>query len=97
MSPRVGSRFYRAPEIILNDLSYDFAIDIWSIGCIMGELLLNFVESPNESADEKSTDQEFDPNEKTYLFPGDSCFPLSLYNDLKEKDPDQPAQVSDRD
>lgn len=32
-----------APELLLNN-KYDYAMDIWSIGCIMGELLLNFVE-----------------------------------------------------
>lgn len=31
------SRFYRAPEIILG-LPYDFAIDMWSIGCTLFEL-----------------------------------------------------------
>lgn len=31
------SRFYRAPEIILG-LDYDFAIDMWSIGCTLFEL-----------------------------------------------------------
>ena len=31
------SRFYRAPEIILG-LRYDFAIDMWSIGCTLFEL-----------------------------------------------------------
>ncbi|KAL6718916.1 U4/U6 small nuclear ribonucleoprotein prp4 [Lecanora helva] len=31
------SRFYRAPEIILG-MPYDFAIDVWSIGCTLFEL-----------------------------------------------------------
>ena len=31
------SRFYRAPEIILG-MSYDFSIDMWSIGCTLYEL-----------------------------------------------------------
>ena len=31
------SRFYRAPEIILG-LPYDFAIDMWSVGCTLFEL-----------------------------------------------------------
>ena len=31
------SRFYRAPEIILG-IPYDFAIDMWSIGCTLFEL-----------------------------------------------------------
>lgn len=43
-TPRMGTRSYMAPELILESPNYDFAIDIWSIGCIIGELLLNFIE-----------------------------------------------------
>lgn len=39
-------RFYRAPEIILQEPEYDFTMDNWSIGCILGELL-NFCEAKN--------------------------------------------------
>jgi serine/threonine-protein kinase PRP4 len=37
ITPYLVSRFYRAPEIILG-IPYDFAIDIWSIGCTLYEL-----------------------------------------------------------
>ncbi len=33
----IQSRFYRAPEVIL-DLGYNYEIDIWSLGCILSEL-----------------------------------------------------------
>jgi serine/threonine protein kinase len=33
-------RRYRAPEIMLGYHAYDHAIDMWSIGCIFGEMLL---------------------------------------------------------
>ena len=33
------SRWYRAPEIILIDHNYNKSIDIWSIGCILAEML----------------------------------------------------------
>merc|ERR1712224_861253 len=35
----VASRWYRAPEIILGSIKYTNAIDIWSCGCILGELI----------------------------------------------------------
>ncbi|KAJ5104056.1 U4/U6 small nuclear ribonucleoprotein prp4 [Penicillium argentinense] len=35
--PYLVSRFYRAPEIILG-IPYDYAIDVWSIGCTLFEL-----------------------------------------------------------
>ncbi|KAL8497110.1 hypothetical protein ACS0TY_020694 [Phlomoides rotata] len=39
-SPRVGTLWYRAPELLLGDTSYSTAVDMWSVGCIMGELVL---------------------------------------------------------
>uniref|UniRef100_A0A7S0QLZ4 Cyclin-dependent kinase 8 n=1 Tax=Cryptomonas curvata TaxID=233186 RepID=A0A7S0QLZ4_9CRYP len=33
--------WYRAPELILNAKHYSKAIDMWAIGCILGELLTN--------------------------------------------------------
>jgi len=39
----VSTRYYRAPEIMLNLGNYSFSIDIWSAGCVFGELLLNQV------------------------------------------------------
>ena len=35
----VVTRWYRAPEVILNASEYSKAVDIWSVGCIMAELL----------------------------------------------------------
>lgn len=35
----IQSRFYRAPEIILC-AEYDFAIDMWSFGCLLAELFV---------------------------------------------------------
>ncbi|KAI0270973.1 kinase-like domain-containing protein, partial [Russula aff. rugulosa BPL654] len=40
MTEYVATRWYRAPEIMLALRRYDTAIDVWSIGCILGELLL---------------------------------------------------------
>jgi len=35
----VVTRWYRAPEVILQASEYTKAIDIWSVGCIFAELL----------------------------------------------------------
>ncbi|VDC00936.1 unnamed protein product [Peniophora sp. CBMAI 1063] len=40
MTEYVATRWYRAPEIMLAFRRYDTAIDVWSIGCILAELLL---------------------------------------------------------
>jgi len=34
----VQSRYYRCPEIVMG-LKYDFAVDMWSLGCIIVELV----------------------------------------------------------
>ncbi|XP_032502053.1 mitogen-activated protein kinase 11 isoform X2 [Phocoena sinus] len=39
MTGYVATRWYRAPEIMLNWMHYDQTVDIWSVGCIMAELL----------------------------------------------------------
>ncbi|CAF4002793.1 unnamed protein product [Rotaria sp. Silwood2] len=36
----VSTRWWRAPEIYLNETKYDEKVDIWSVGCIMAELIL---------------------------------------------------------
>ena len=33
----MATRWYRAPELLLGD-KYGRAVDVWSIGCIIGEL-----------------------------------------------------------
>ena len=38
MSVGVVTVWYRAPEILLGDVRYSFPIDIWSAGCVLGEL-----------------------------------------------------------
>ncbi|GLD93284.1 hypothetical protein PINS_up001876 [Pythium insidiosum] len=35
----VATRWYRAPELLLGDTKYTKSVDIWAIGCIMGELV----------------------------------------------------------
>ena len=36
----VVTRFYRAPELLLENGLYDYQCDIWSVGCIFAELIL---------------------------------------------------------
>jgi mitogen-activated protein kinase 1/3 len=37
----VATRWYRAPEIMLNSKGYNKSIDVWSVGCILAEMLNN--------------------------------------------------------
>ncbi|XP_031290699.1 mitogen-activated protein kinase 13 isoform X4 [Camelus dromedarius] len=39
MTGYVVTRWYRAPEVILSWMRYNQTVDIWSVGCIMAEML----------------------------------------------------------
>ncbi|CAM9475090.1 unnamed protein product [Ectocarpus sp. 8 AP-2014] len=64
LTKHVVTRWYRAPELILLQ-DYNNAVDMWSLGCILAELLSMQKESFPTS------------QERNALFPGKSCFPLS--------------------
>lgn len=65
LTSHVVTRWYRAPELILMEKEYDYAIDIWSIGCIFAEIL-KLVKYNKDNQ-----------NKRLALFQGNSCFPLS--------------------
>ncbi|WCJ23157.1 shaggy-like protein kinase 32 [Euphorbia peplus] len=49
----ICSRYYRAPELIFGATSYTTAIDMWSAGCVLAELLLGPPMFPGESGVEQ--------------------------------------------
>lgn len=46
----ICSRYYRAPELIFGATDYTPAIDVWSTGCVMAELLLGQPLFPGQSS-----------------------------------------------
>lgn len=45
----VATRWYRAPEILLGSTKYSKAVDMWSVGCIVGELVIGKAIFPGTS------------------------------------------------
>lgn len=48
----IQSRFYRAPEVILG-IPYKLSIDMWSLGCVIAELLQGYPLFPGENEHEQ--------------------------------------------
>lgn len=65
MTPHVISRWYRPPELILQQHKYSTKVDDWSVGCIIAELIAF------EDKNREQLKKEF------VLFKGNSCYPFS--------------------
>ena len=80
MTDYVATRWYRAPEVLLSFREYSGAMDIWSVGCIVGELFLRRPLLPGGNTEHQielilnllGTPQESDiesiPNKRTKKF-----------------------------
>ena len=55
----VATRWYRAPEILLGCKSYTTGVDLWSLGCILGEMLLERPLYPGNSTLDQVIDYLF--------------------------------------
>lgn len=68
----VVTRWYRGPEVILLQQKQATlsAVDMWSIGAIFAELL------------QMQRENRPDPTKRGPIFPGDSCFPLSIKDQM---------------
>ncbi|GLI63601.1 hypothetical protein VaNZ11_006603 [Volvox africanus] len=51
LTPYLVSRFYRAPEVILG-MKYDYAMDMWSVGCVVYELFTGNILFPGRTNNE---------------------------------------------
>jgi casein kinase II subunit alpha len=36
---RVASRYYKGPELLVDDKAYHYSLDIWSLGCTMAGMI----------------------------------------------------------
>ncbi|BGP18721.1 hypothetical protein JCM10213v2_006787 [Rhodosporidiobolus nylandii] len=40
LNVRVASRYYKAPELLVDYTHYDYSLDLWSVGCTFGSMIL---------------------------------------------------------
>ncbi|TKR88882.1 hypothetical protein L596_013057 [Steinernema carpocapsae] len=81
-TPNVVTLWYRCPELLLGERNYGTAIDMWSAGCIMGELLNKkpIMQSNTEQGQLKAIVGMIGPiNEESY--PG--CTALPKYKEVE--------------
>lgn len=76
MTVQVQTRNFRSPEIILTTSQYDCKVDMWSVGCILGQLI-------NATPQYKGFKQAKDFQQ--CLFDGDSCYPISPCNNPEDE------------
>lgn len=84
-TPIVVTLWYRAPELLLQAKEYSIPIDVWSVGCIFGELLQMDALFPGRSEMEqlnKIFKELGTPNEK--IWPG--CTSLPIFQKVKFAD-----------
>jgi mitogen-activated protein kinase 1/3 len=84
LTGHVVTRWYRAPELILLEREYTKAIDVWSVGCVVAELCGMLRENAPTFMD------------RSPLFPGNSCFPLSPDHHTKMRRAGFPSSNSDQ-
>lgn len=53
MTDYIATRWYRAPEVILSWKRYSASIDVWSVGCILAELITRKPLLPATSEEEQ--------------------------------------------
>ena len=84
LTGHVVTRWYRAPELILLEREYTKSIDVWSLGCVIAELCGMLKENAPTYMD------------RSPLFPGSSCFPLSPDHHTKMRRAGFPSSNSDQ-
>ena len=50
MTEYVATRWYRAPEIVLGSNKYSKAVDMWSVDCILAEIINGKALFPGKSS-----------------------------------------------
>lgn len=79
---------YRPPEIILMEKRYGTSVDMWSLGCVLAELI--FCTRKYKKKAQKTVGPQ-------RLFRGSSCFPLSPSSEMSKSAKQDENIVSNND
>ena len=86
----IGSRYYKAPELLMDYKKYDFSIDMWSVGCLFGAILfqIDFLFKGDSNQDQlvkiaKQFGYE-EINKFLKKYQGESFVPSKIKNKMKE-------------
>jgi glycogen synthase kinase 3 beta len=103
----ICSRYYRAPELIFGATEYTNAIDVWSIGCCIAEIVIQQPLFPGSSATDqlveiikilgtpsKTQIYEMNPKYKEFKFPTVKQFPWVKFFKGKNVDEDYVDLIS---
>ena len=85
----ICSRYYRAPELVFGSSNYTNSIDVWSAGCVIGELILKRPVFPGDTGVDQIVEimkilgtpsreqvKQMNPLFDAYSFPGIKSTPL---------------------
>lgn len=87
LTRNVCTRYYRPPEVLYGSYNYDFNLDIWSAGCIMGELALgNFLFKGENEIDQLTKIFSILGNAVEDTWPGVSDLPNYIEFECKQTD-----------
>lgn len=53
---RVGSRYYKGPELLVGYKRYDYSLDMWSVGCMLASLVRTALIARVSQGAESTTD-----------------------------------------
>ncbi|CCH59680.1 hypothetical protein TBLA_0B08650 [Henningerozyma blattae CBS 6284] len=78
----ICSRFYRPPELIIGSTNYTTQIDIWSLGCVIGEMILNkpLFQGQEPLLQFKEITKLLGPPDKRFIFKSNSAYDGPLFS-----------------
>jgi len=84
VTPNVGLRWYKAPEILFGSIKYTSTVDIWSCGCILAEMIKRkALFHGNSDSDVIKLIIDFLGTPTESLWPGYSSLPVPQNYDLR--------------